>query len=1033
MGPANQPGPPPTPTGLTPAPDANSIVLTWNSSAGATGYNVYRDTDNVVSTTGTPLNGATPLTATTYDDTSVTGGVTYFYVVVAVNSFGPSAPTAPVSASITSGVTCNTSSQTTLNFSSTVAGTYGGSGFGCFMPGTIQPTGANLAVNTAASHLVVTSTAGDVYQTVNTQENALGLQLSNSGSYSVRARIKGPFSPSVPYQSAGVYLALDMNNYAKLAIGQGGNGARLEFGVETGAAFTPVVPDTPFNLGDVSDASEAVDLWLNRNSNGTIEALYRPITNLSGPPVLGPIVSLGTTTVAPAWSGSTLLYGGLVTTHFGTGTAINVTFDEFQFGPPITTGGGGSSITFTKKVILKEGTTVGPAFGVPGFDNPTSLARGPDGRLYVATQDSLIYIVTLNPQTLGTPGAATVTHVQTIYHVFNVPTKTCNIGGNPNNCQFVAGSPVGRQITGLAIGPDSTPTQIKLYVTHSDPRIGDNNSEVALSIDPWSGTLTRLDLQISGADFVVNAMQDIVVGLPRSRENHGPNAIAFGPGNWLYFTLGGNTNFGQPSSFFSGLPETYLSASVMRFNTNNLTGLPLNVQGASAGSMAQYSNRLELYATGFRNSYDLTWHSNGQLYLNDNAGNGGLGNTPGASDGCSTTSINPGTLADTLHRVLANDYGGHPNPARGQCVLKDGTLYNPDLPVPPNFRASMLSYNQGASTNGIAEYTSNAFGGQLKGNLISATYAGNQNVRRIVLSANGTSVVQEVNLGSFVQPLDLTTDSTGIVFVAEHGGDQVTLLIPDESAGFCPSATLTDDDGDGFLDTDEATHGTDPCNASSFPPDLDGDHIGDLSDANLDGDGTNNTTDQLHYDPANGATDVVPLSFDWNPGDPPLGGIANTGFLGAQIAANGPRVNTSLINVGAAGGFMSLATTDGTAQGATNSQVNALQVGFDSTQPFRIWTRIVEPFNSVTAAAGHVGGMFFGFDQNNFVRLAIVGQAGGGKAVELRNEVGGTSTVVGTSNLGTGAITSLDLYLAVPRERRARVRQERRASRDPTS
>ena len=135
-----------------------------------------------------------------------------------------------------------------------------------------------------------------------------------------------------------------------------------------------------------------------------------------------------------------------------------------------------------------------------------------------------------------------------------------------------------------------------LYVTHSDPRIGENDNDVALSIDTWSGTITRLTLQGSGADYTVASEQDLVIGLPRSRENHGINGIDFGPGNWMYFTVGGNTNFGQPSSFFSSLPEYYLSAAFLRLNLANLgQGLPINVEGATASSMAPLTNRLELY------------------------------------------------------------------------------------------------------------------------------------------------------------------------------------------------------------------------------------------------------------------------------------------------------------------------------------------------------------------------------------------------------------------------------------------------------
>ena len=575
------------------------------------------------------------------------------------------------------------------------------------------------------------------------------------------------------------------------------------------------MPDTAFDLTSVDTASEALDLWLVRNANGTIEALYRTITNLTGTPVLGTIVSLGTTSTAPSWSGSTPLYGGIFTTHFATTSAISTNFDEFALGAAVVAGGGGGAltltmtadevqvgapvttaageaITFTKKVIVKEGTSAGPAFGIPGFDNPARVAGGPDGKLYVATADGYVYVVTLDSQALTIPDAVSVTHVQRLDQIFDMPTKTCNINNDPTNCQHMSGSPVGRQVTGLAIGPESTPTDIALYVTHGDPRIGDNNSEVALSVDPWSGTLTRIRLQPGlGGDYGVVGTQDLVVGLPRPRAGHGSNAIAFGPDRWLYYTVGGTTNLG-PSASINMLPESHLSASVMRLNIAARTwGSPaINVQTATQAQMAQFSGVLELFATGFRNGDGLVWHSNGQLYLNENAGNGGLGKTADSSDGCTATaSINPGTLSATLHRVLANDHGGQPNPARGECVQNGIARDNPDLATPQKYRAPLLSYSEGAGASGIAEYTSSAFGGQLQGNLISVTSAGNQSVRRIVLNGAGTGVVEEVDLGTFSQPLDVTTDTSGIIYVAEHGADQITVLIPVELTSVLTSDT----------------------------------------------------------------------------------------------------------------------------------------------------------------------------------------------------------------------------------------------------
>jgi fibronectin type 3 domain-containing protein len=63
-----------------------SATLTWSASASAVvGYNVYRST--VSGSSFTMLNSS-PVNAQTYTDTTVQSGLTYYYVVTAVNSSG---------------------------------------------------------------------------------------------------------------------------------------------------------------------------------------------------------------------------------------------------------------------------------------------------------------------------------------------------------------------------------------------------------------------------------------------------------------------------------------------------------------------------------------------------------------------------------------------------------------------------------------------------------------------------------------------------------------------------------------------------------------------------------------------------------------------------------------------------------------------------------------------------------------------------------------------------------------------------------
>jgi hypothetical protein len=105
--------------------------------------------------------------------------------------------------------------------------------------------------------------------------------------------------------------------------------------------------------------------------------------------------------------------------------------------------------------------------------------------------------------------------------------------------------------------------------------------------------------------------------------------------------------------------------------------------------------------------------------------------------------------------------------------------------------------------------------------------------------------------------------------------------------------------------------------------------------------------------------------------------------------------------------FVGLAVTS---HNTVNTQVNALQQGFDGTADFRIWSRITQPFTGVTPALGHVGGVFFGPGEDAYVRLALVGTASAGNALQLGVEIGGTLTEAARINLPLG-MSNLDVLL----------------------
>jgi beta-lactamase superfamily II metal-dependent hydrolase len=82
------------PTGLVATAGNLQVGLTWNASAGATGYNVKRSTSS-----GGPYSTIAPnIAPTNYTDATVANGTTYYYVVTALNGADESGPSNQASA-----------------------------------------------------------------------------------------------------------------------------------------------------------------------------------------------------------------------------------------------------------------------------------------------------------------------------------------------------------------------------------------------------------------------------------------------------------------------------------------------------------------------------------------------------------------------------------------------------------------------------------------------------------------------------------------------------------------------------------------------------------------------------------------------------------------------------------------------------------------------------------------------------------------------------------------------------------------------
>ena len=197
---ASNSSPPPPPTNLTAAAGNAQVSLNWTGSTGATSYNVLRST-----TSGSETSHATGVTTTSFTDTGLTNGTTYYYVVQAVNSGGTSGnsnqasatPQAvpdftisagPGSATVTQGG--NATYTATIGalgaFTGTVNLSASGTGSGAtpgFNPPSVTTSGTStLTISTTSSAatgtftITITGTSGSLTHntTVNLTVNAIG-------------------------------------------------------------------------------------------------------------------------------------------------------------------------------------------------------------------------------------------------------------------------------------------------------------------------------------------------------------------------------------------------------------------------------------------------------------------------------------------------------------------------------------------------------------------------------------------------------------------------------------------------------------------------------------------------------------------------------------------------------------------------------------------------------------------------------------------------------------------------------------------
>src|SRR5215213_6047524 len=427
----------------------------------------------------------------------------------------------------------------------------------------------------------------------------------------------------------------------------------------------------------------------------------------------GSLISMTPTSpLAPTTKYEVRTNSNLKSENGGTFESLRSSFTTGATGTP------GSGFTFSRS-------------SVGGLTAPTSVTRGPDGRLYVATA-------------LG-----------------EIRRYTLDSNGLPSGAPQVL-KPVGdRTVIGMVFDQSATADNLVLWIAHNT--LGYSN------MPNYTGKVSVL----TGSNL---AARDVITGLPRSVKDHFTNSIRWGPDGKLYIAQGANTGYGAPTPGWGNRAEDPLSAAILVANVNAFSPT-VNVSPGAGYNPSATNAPVTRYATGVRNAYDLVWHPNGKLYapVNESAD----GDAPAGPNNPALFGLPAGK--DFLAQIQQGGYYGHPNPSIGRYVLNGG---NPTSGVDPweqpqypvgvqpesNWRRPIADLGVHRSADGIDVYHHRAFNSGLYDHLLVAEFSNGDDILDVTLNSTGGVASVKRLTGGFNNPLDLfVSHQYGNIYVLEYG------------------------------------------------------------------------------------------------------------------------------------------------------------------------------------------------------------------------------------------------------------------------
>lgn len=314
-----------------------------------------------------------------------------------------------------------------------------------------------------------------------------------------------------------------------------------------------------------------------------------------------------------------------------------------------------------------------------------------------------------------------------------------------------------RAVLGVAFNPTSA--AVKLYATSNtlywnfggpfkgDPK-GWANGNVE-SLEPGCGCLC-----VTGK---------VITGLPVSNHDHAVNGLTFLGGDML-LAVGGFTNGGHntPGNKLGAVAANPLSGAIViaKLSKGDFDGKITYDQYEDPEKATQTGGLdVSVYASGLRNSFGVAVTTGGKVWATDNGPNTTYGKK---SESCTTESDDP-SAKDELNYIVEGEYYGHPNRNRGECVFGAG-------------KQPAATFE--SSTDGITEYSSNAFSGSLKGELICSKYSvgGGGKSWRFAVDESG-NVKNQVQMTAY-SGLSITNGIHGELVMPKVGQGHIAVLKP---------------------------------------------------------------------------------------------------------------------------------------------------------------------------------------------------------------------------------------------------------------